>query len=265
MARQDITPVDDIRGAEEALEGRDAPLWPVGALIVLVLVSAVCAIVFPEIMWRLGPLRIDGRYLPPLLFAFVALIVLVSAHTFTQRRNLRATGQELLRQLVRSEATERLSMVDPLTETFNRRYLDQVLTKEASRADRRESTLTFLMIDLDEFKSVNARFGNLVGDRVLSEVGHLLKGTFRMSDSVIRYGGDEFLVVMPETNEPQAQRALERLFVQVGYWNRENSTAGYKLSFSCGLASYRKGARVEAVLEAAEQRMVREKAAHSTA
>ncbi len=246
----------------EAMEGRDLQLWSIGLLVILVVAAGFIALVLPNVMWNLKTLRFEGRYLPQLFFGFIVLILLFNIYVIDQRRVLRRAREELVRELVRSEAAEKLSLVDPLTEIYNRRYLDQLLTRETSRADRLGSNLTFLMIDVDAFKSVNTRFGHRVGDQMLADVAVLLKRTFRTSDTIVRYGGDEFLLVLTDTDEAQAQRAVERLFRQVETWNQTNAGRGYTLSVSCGLASYRKGANVVEVIEAADQKMYLHKTRH---
>jgi diguanylate cyclase (GGDEF)-like protein len=262
----DNTPViENLHKDVKALEGRDLQLWSIGVLTILVVAAGIIAIVLPNIAWNMGSLRLNGRYLPPLLFGFIALIVLFNIYAIQQRQSLSTLRQELLRQFVRSDAAEKLSLVDPLTDIFNRRYLDRMIASEVKRADRQQTMLTFLMIDVNDFKSANTRLGHGVGDRILSEMGKLLKKTFRTSDITIRYGGDEFLVVMPETDERQAQRAVERLLANVDSWNREYVQSGFRLTLSCGIAAYTKDADVKHVIETAYQRMILYKAAPSVA
>jgi diguanylate cyclase (GGDEF)-like protein len=112
---------------------------------------------------------------------------------------------------------------------------------------------------------VNTRFGHLVGDKILSDVAGLLKKTFRASDTVIRYGGDEFLVLMDDTDEPAAKPALDRLQSLVQAWNLTNPMTGYKLGVSCGVATYSKGANIQEVLETADDRMYHSKLRMATA
>ncbi len=243
----------------EALEGRDRQLWSIGLLIIVIVAGGFVALVLPNLEWKLGAARIQVQYLPQLFFGFIVLILLFNIYVLDQRRALRSTRAELLRQLVRSEAAEKLSLVDPLTGVFNRRYLDQILPKEISRADRLSTSLTFLMIDLDNFKSVNSKCGHAEGDRVLSEVARLMLETFRASDTIVRYGGDEFLVVLLGTTEEWVMCAVSRLRKRLEEWNRSRAPQGLEIGFSCGVAGLTKGATVADVIAIADQRMFAQK------
>ena len=171
----------------------------------------------------------------------------------------------MVRQLLRAESTETLTLIDPLTQLYNRRHMDRILPRETSRVDRSGATLSFMLIDLDDFKSINTRFGHVLGDQVLRDVAGLLNGVFRRSDIVIRYGGDEFLILMPDTNEEKAAHAVCRLQEELAKWNQTNPGLGYSLGLSCGTAAYRKGTEVRKVIEAADERMYSEKASHHRA
>lgn len=265
MILEQVPMIEQVRRQGQVLESRDLRLWSINALMTLVVSAGFLALLLPNVVWNVEMLRFDRRFLPQLFFGFIALIVLYNVYMLEQRRDLRTTREELLRQLLRTEAAETLSLIDPLTEIFNRRYLDEILGKETNRADRQGTDLSFVVIDVDNFKSVNTRFGHFVGDRLLNDVARLLVETFRRSDTVIRYGGDEFVVILPDTSEQQAGRACERLLAKVDGWNREHSLPGHSLSLSCGLSTYRKGADVKDLLEAADKRMYLDKSSRSVA
>jgi diguanylate cyclase (GGDEF)-like protein len=100
---------------------------------------------------------------------------------------------------------------DPLTGLFNRRHIEWVLPAELKRAERLDSTLTLLAIDLDHFKQVNDRYGHPMGDRVLVELARLLNRILRVGDTCARVGGEEFAVVLPHSDQAAAVRAADRL------------------------------------------------------
>jgi two-component system cell cycle response regulator len=106
---------------------------------------------------------------------------------------------------------EALARTDPLTQLLNRRALLTQLATEVERTRRYNAPLSILMIDVDEFKDVNDTHGHLAGDQVLVEVALLLARTARSVDSVARYGGDEFVIAVPETGEAGAIAFAERL------------------------------------------------------
>jgi diguanylate cyclase (GGDEF)-like protein len=102
-------------------------------------------------------------------------------------------------------------LTDPLTGLPNRRYALDRLEQEWAATFRRQGSLSCIMVDVDHFKSVNDRFGHDVGDEVLRYVGNLLRTKARLQDAICRIGGEEFLVICPDTNEAEVFRAGERL------------------------------------------------------
>jgi diguanylate cyclase (GGDEF)-like protein/putative nucleotidyltransferase with HDIG domain len=100
---------------------------------------------------------------------------------------------------------------DPLTGAYNRHYLGEMIEKERARVQRYGSKISLIMADFVDFHKVNVEFGHLEGDRVLREAAGVLLDAVREVDVLVRYGGDEFLIVMPETGEEEAQRASERI------------------------------------------------------
>ena len=115
------------------------------------------------------------------------------------------------KDLVRIASLERDVMRDPLTGLLNRRYLDSRLDEEIERARRSGLPLSLLMIDLDHFKHINDSYGHLVGDQVLRHVSSLVVSVVRVSDMVVRYGGEEFLVIAPDSALEDATHLGDRL------------------------------------------------------
>ena len=100
---------------------------------------------------------------------------------------------------------------DPLTDLFNRRYLEETLPRDLYQAQRRNAPLCVVMLDLDGFKQFNDSFGHGAGDALLREFGGVLREHLRKSDISCRYGGDEFLLVMPDSSIADTQERLEQI------------------------------------------------------
>lgn len=123
--------------------------------------------------------------------------------------NLRARLRESVKTI------EQLAIRDALTDTWNRRHIDALLSAELQRKTRTGDALCACLVDLDHFKSINDRFGHLVGDAVLRRVAHTLKSELRFIDQLGRFGGEEFLIVLPGTSLDDATACAERLRVRV--------------------------------------------------
>ena len=104
-----------------------------------------------------------------------------------------------------------MSLIDPLTQLLNRRALNELVPREVARANRLGSSLTFMAIDLNGFSGISSKFGALEGDKVLIEFAKILKTVFRGADLAFRQGGDEFLIMMPDTTEEQADCPVQRI------------------------------------------------------
>ena len=144
---------------------------------------------------------------------------------------------------------------DPLTGFYNHRFLHERLGEEVVRAQRARRPLSVLMLDLDDFKLVNDTFGHLFGDRVLTWTAELIRSTLRGSDIPARYGGDEFAIILPETDHGEAARAAERI---LGAF-RERPFVGEQrgpvpVSASIGVATYPDAGRTPTDLIAAADR-----------
>lgn len=111
----------------------------------------------------------------------------------------------------RLSAARNLANIDELTGLFNYRYLETALDREIKRAERYRSSLSVVFLDLDQFKDINDKHGHLVGSKVLKEVGLLIKSLVREVDTVIRYGGDEYTIILVESTNVGAARVAERI------------------------------------------------------
>jgi len=138
------------------------------------------------------------------------------------------------------QALERLAITDELTGLINRRGGESTIGNEIARAKRHRTPLTCVLIDIDRFKSVNDTFGHQVGDQVLRELSALFKRTVRTYDTVVRWGGEEFLLVLPGVSLEDAQRLADRIrraveaieFPGAGRITLSAGAAGLGLDFS---------------------------------
>ncbi len=153
------------------------------------------------------------------------------------------------------------AIIDPLTGLFNRRYLEQTSEREIFRASRRESEIGVIMIDLDHFKRINDDFGHEAGDMVLAAVAGLLKKSVRKEDIACRYGGEEFLVVLPEAALEQAASKAEQLRNLIGHQELKHmGLAIGKISASFGVAGYpRNGTTLAEIVRNADIALYRAK------
>ena len=148
-----------------------------------------------------------------------------------------------LANAVRIAEAERLSQTDDLTKLHNARYLRQFLLNEIRRARRYGSSVTALFLDLDDFKQINDEHGHLVGSHVLMEIAAVILSSIRDTDAVARYGGDEFVIVLPDTGTELAGQVAERIRHRI---TRHNFTGGRRLQLSLtasfGVAAFPKHA-----------------------
>ena len=107
--------------------------------------------------------------------------------------------------------TKQLSVIDPLTHLYNRRHFEIEFAREFKRAKRYKNALSIAVVDIDYFKNINDTYGHLCGDFILKELAYLLNQNFRQTDEIYRYGGEEFVVVLTETDIENALIPLERL------------------------------------------------------
>jgi|GEM_PF-1622344 len=143
------------------------------------------------------------------------------------------------------QSLEQMAFFDPLTGLHNRRRFDQLVEAEIKRARRHDHPLSYMMLDLDHFKHVNDNYGHAVGDDVLKRFAQLVQSTVRDSDLVARLGGEEFGILLPDTNLDEARAFAERIRLQVEQIGFETDSQAFHVTVSTGVASFRHQSGVE--------------------
>jgi len=160
------------------------------------------------------------------------------------------------------EEIYRMTIMDGLTGAYNRRYVQEYLEREVSRARRYERELSVIMIDLDHFKNVNDTYGHLTGDFVLREVSDLARRRIRREEVFGRYGGEEFCLVLPETSADGATTLADHIRELVEEHSFEFDGDVIPVTISAGAAALRPGMNDwTALLEAADSNLYRAKSA----
>jgi diguanylate cyclase (GGDEF)-like protein len=192
----------------------------------------------------------------------------ILAHDITERKQLenelKNTNKSLQAKIGEveflKEKLQEQAIRDPLTGVFNRRFLAEALDKEISKAERENTPVSIVMMDVDFFKNFNDTYGHKCGDVVLQEFATFLTENSRQGDIVCRYGGEEFVILMPNATLHDAYERAET-------WRRDFTArviqceaASLSISFSAGVASFPlHGASGEAILYAADHALYRSK------
>jgi diguanylate cyclase (GGDEF)-like protein len=163
-------------------------------------------------------------------------------------------------QVVALETLSRQATHDPLTGLFNRRYLDQILYGEIAHARQNGSLVGILMADVDHFKQINDRYGHKAGDLMLRALGDLMKSCVRSADIVCRYGGEEFVIIMPGASAPTVDRCAEEIRSRFQALSVESEDQKINATISLGAAIYPlHGSNVDDVFIKADRAMYQAK------
>ncbi len=231
------------------LEQRDLWAWMNAVVIILGLTGAVFSL-SASLQW-MGMKTVLGVDYRVAVRALVILVLAFTAQTIYQQVKLRKLQHELEEQHVQAEVFRRLAMFDPLTGLYNRRFAEQRLKAEIARSERRGHALIVVLVDLNDFKEINDKYGHQASDLVLKEFAKRLSNSTRGSDVAARWGGDEFMMLLVDCDVEQLSRVLVRLEgfeVQV---NRKT----LPVSVAAGWKAYEPGDRVEELIEAADRRL----------
>lgn len=195
----------------------------------------------------------------PLLYGLIAAVVLADLYLAQKEAVIQGLEQEAVKQKIEAELNRELALLDPVTEVYNRRYLRVLLKKELSRVQRYQTALSMMMVDITGFRRVNESLGHTGGDVVLRQIAYILRNQTRNSDIIVRFGGDEFLIVLPDTEDEGAYILVDRLKQGLSDWSSRSGMTEFELRFAIGVARYSPERRLDEILELAEHRMMRDR------
>lgn len=209
--------------------------------------------------WTLGDpaeTRLDLVYLlyAGIVFTGVAIISVRLGHI---RERLREQAAELKLALARNQE---LATRDVLTGLTNRRAMLEQMAIAAREIERHGQPLALVLFDLDHFKQINDTRGHAAGDRVLQRFGEVAQAEIRAGDVLARWGGEEFLLMLPRTGLEEAWRCAERIRTRLVTLKLEGGAPGQPLTFSAGVSSCRRMDQLDAAIEAADRAMYLAKA-----
>ena len=239
-----------------AIEKRDFELWMIVVGTGILVGTGLIAITFPAALMKEGNVHFEIDVSRELFLGLVALLILFNTYVITRRMDLRRTREAVISGTLQNELIRLQSFTDPLTEVYNRRSLDEMAASFMSRARRLAKPLCFMVIDADRFKDINTKFGHLTGDFVLAEIAAMLKGAVRGTDAVVRFGGDEFLVILADTSlQAGADVVTGRIAKDVSEWNKAGHLEGFQMALSLGVAEWSVGKTLDQILTEADQNM----------
>ena len=209
-------PAKDIQNTMRRMDRREWWLWSYAIIITLLLMTGIASFAFPALLS--GADSYYSFFLNQAVRGLVGLVLIFNVYVIYQQLQITRIRRQLTDQVFAVDKVEvlaqevyKMALLDPLTGLFNRRYIEQRLEDEISRSQRHGRPLSVILFDLDEFKQVNDTYGHGAGDALLKAFADRLSRATRGSDASARYGGDEFLVVLPECKPENVQAVLKRL------------------------------------------------------
>ena len=256
---------EEIRQSLRRLDRSTSWFWWNTIVGLILPLGALAALSAPELLGR----YVLSRQLDVTVMVrgLLALMLLSNIYTLYHQRHFKLFRHRLAEQMqiavkqrIRADKFYGLAILDPLTGLYNRRYGEECLKNEITRAERHGYDLAVIVLDLDYFKEVNDQFGHAAGDAVLKEFSRRLKRAIRACDVPVRIGGDEFLVVLPECPRENVHMILSRLGPFEVILNHQKITVSYSL----GRAQYQVSDTPQTLVQRADKVLYAEKAARVT-
>lgn len=242
------------------LQRRDWMLWWTSVTVMLLLTLALGSFTLPKLYE--GATTFFQFNLEQAVRGLAAAVLLFNTYAIYQQIVVKRLQRKLAEQLEETaklesyaEAMHKMAMLDDLTGLHNRRFAEERLAGEVARSHRSGHPLTVIMLDLNDFKQVNDKYGHPAGDEVLKRFAERLKALVRISDLAVRLGGDEFMLLLVDCAPEKASRLVAR----IGTIHVDFKGASIAVSCCAGWAGYRSGEMPHKLLERADQALYESK------
>ena len=223
------------------IDKREWWLWSSAISVTLLLAIGIASFAVPAVLS--GSDSFYAFFLDHAVRGLLGLVLIFNIYVVYEQVQINRIRNEV------SHALYKMAVLDPATNMFNRRYIMLRFEEESARCKRHSSTLTVIAFDLDQFKKINDEHGHAVGDYVLKMFGEQLKRATRGSDVVARYGGDEFLAILPDCNIEQIRAVLSRL----DGLHVKTTKSRIRVRYSAGWTDYILGESVYECLKRADE------------
>jgi len=230
------------------IERRSWQLWAISLSITGVLTFGITLLLYPILEGYAEHLEFERRYLPQLVYGLLVLVVLSGIYTIMKQRELNALRNFIIASYSSAAAIEGKYATDALTGAIDRSALVELLKTASARADKLRAPFSLVLFDIWDFKTLNAREGNLVGDLILKELALVLTRTIRKADWAMRYGPDEFLCLLEGSPRQGAEAFVRRVEKGCAHVGRLRS-----VKIFTGIGEYSPGEDAELVAADAER------------
>jgi diguanylate cyclase (GGDEF)-like protein len=222
------------------------------AMLAIVVITFVADLLITQGLSYLGYQQPGSQFL--LINAVALALVIAPPIYWLVLSPIHKEYEKRLKAESEAEEMSRMAITDPLTHIMNRRGITVGLLDAMAQAERYRTPLTVAMADIDHFKEINDAHGHEAGDRVLKDVAAILSDALRMPDKVGRYGGEEFLMILPHTTLTQGRKIADRIRASVSKWDFDlGAKKKIRLTISIGLCQFKSGEDLEQFLSHADK------------
>lgn len=247
--------LDRIQQQIQALGRRDWLWWSLSVLSALLLLGLGLGVYSLSPRAGAPDLTVPQVFQVAFLYVFAVVVTGFNIHALLRSREAERLKVDLLLESLQRELGRLQGMIDPVTRVYSRACLEEMAQKEIQRSERHSSSFALVLLDVDNFKQINDQFGHLMGDFVLAEAGQILQAAVRGSDLVFRYGGDEFVLLLVESDRAGAEAVLHRIHVSLANWKGRSKEEQFAFGLSSGISLFAAGKTLQDLLREADEGM----------